>query len=63
MNATQTQDLGNNETLTRGVVTNSDGTYTALTATESRTFKSQAGARRWFARRRPDLAVELWGSK
>lgn len=63
MNTTKTQDLGNNEEISRGVVDNNDGTYTALTSVESKTFKTEAGARRWFARRCPKLAAELWGSK
>ena len=45
-----TLDLGNNESLTRGVFANSDGTYTALTYTQSKTFKTLAGAQKWFAR-------------
>ena len=45
-----TLDLGNNESLTRGIFANSDGTYTALTYTQSKTFKTFAGAQKWFAR-------------
>jgi len=41
---------GNNETLTRGVFANADGTYTALTYSQSKDFKTEEGARRWFAR-------------
>ena len=44
-------DLGNNESLTRGVFKNSDGTYTALTFSQSKTFKTQAGAIKWLAAR------------
>jgi len=44
-------DLGNNESLVRGVFPNTDGTFTALTFTASKTFKTQAGALRWIAKR------------
>ncbi|ELQ6219116.1 DUF1391 family protein [Cronobacter turicensis] len=43
-------DLGNNESLTCGVFRNSDDTFTAMTFTKSKTFKTEAGARRWLAR-------------
>lgn len=42
-------DLGNNETLTRGISKNSDGAFTALTFTQSKTFKTLAGAQKWLA--------------
>jgi len=45
--ATTTTD-GNNETVTNGVVPNADGTWTALTYTQSRTFKSRLSAARWY---------------
>lgn len=41
-------DLGNNESLTRGVFKNPDGTFTAITFSRSKTFKTQSGAIRWF---------------
>jgi hypothetical protein len=45
-------DQGNNETISRGVVRNSDGTFTALTYSESKDdFKTAKGAERWLARR------------
>lgn len=47
----RTIDLGNNESLSRGVFENSDGTWTALTFAESRDFKTKRGAERWLARR------------
>lgn len=47
----QTIDLGNNESLSRGVFLQADGTWLALTFSASRTFKLEAAARRWFARR------------
>ena len=52
MNQTADQiDLGNNETASAGIFLNSDGTFTAMTFTASKTFKTAAGAKRWLARR------------
>lgn len=36
---------------TRGIIANADGTFTAMTLAASKTFKTRAGAERWFARR------------
>ncbi|ELY5939590.1 DUF1391 domain-containing protein [Cronobacter sakazakii] len=47
-------DLGNNESLTCGVFRNSDGTFTAMTFTKSKTFKTEAGAVKWFNRQMAD---------
>lgn len=44
-------DLGNNETLSRGVFAQADGSFLALAFTVSKTFKTRAGAERWLARR------------
>jgi hypothetical protein len=44
----KTLNTGNNEQLTRGVFSNKDGTWTAMTFTMSKTFKTEAGAIRWF---------------
>ena len=44
-------DLGNNESLVKGVFQNDDGTWTAMTYTQSKTFKTEAGAKRWLAKR------------
>lgn len=44
-------DLGNNEALSTGIAKNSDGTYTALTFTQSKTFKTVKGAEKWLAKR------------
>jgi hypothetical protein len=54
--ATTDLDLGNNETISRGISCNSDGTFLAITFSQSRTFKTRRGAERWLARRglRPD---------
>jgi len=43
-------DLGNNETISKGVVKNSDGTYTAVTFSKSKTFKTPNGAKKWFVK-------------
>ncbi|HBA6943383.1 TPA: DUF1391 domain-containing protein [Escherichia coli] len=45
-----TIDPGNNESLVCGVFPNQDGTFTAMTYTRSKTFKTKAGACRWLAR-------------
>jgi hypothetical protein len=47
----ETLDLGNNESLSRGVFPQNDGTFLALTYSASKTFKTEAGARRWLDRR------------
>ena len=49
MNTTTRIDLGNNETISRGISKNSDGTFTAMTFTKSKTFKTQAGAIKWLS--------------
>lgn len=41
-------DLGNNETVKTGVFPNEDGTFTAITFTRSKTFKTEVFALRWF---------------
>lgn len=46
-----TVNLGNNEQISRGVSKNSDGTYTAITFSASKTFKTYAGAVKWLAAR------------
>ena len=43
-------DLGNGESMVRGVFPQADGTFVALTFTQSKTFKTLAGANRWYAR-------------
>jgi hypothetical protein len=44
----KTTDCGNNEYIGRGVVRNGDGTFTAMTFTNSKDFKTLAGAVKWF---------------
>lgn len=47
----KTLNLGNNESLKRGVIAEADGTFTALGFSASKNFKTRAGAERWLARR------------
>ncbi|MGP1216204.1 MULTISPECIES: DUF1391 family protein [Serratia] len=50
-----THEMGNNETVKTGVFLNGNGTFTAMTFTNSRDgFKTEAGAQRWFARQLAD---------
>jgi hypothetical protein len=51
MMTTTVVDLGNGETVSRGVFPQADGSFMAMTFTTSRTFKTEMGARRWLARR------------
>lgn len=44
----KTYDLGNNESVKTGIVTNKDGTFTALTFSKSKTFKTMRGAVSWY---------------
>jgi len=48
---TKTINQGNNESLSRGVFKNRDGTFTAMTFAQSKEFKTEAGALRWLATR------------
>ena len=50
-NKMNTIDLGNNETLSNGINKNNDGTYTAMTFSQSKTFKTLKGAEKWLAKR------------
>jgi hypothetical protein len=43
--------LGNNEYITTGVVLQNDGTFLALTPTQSKEFKTIKGAAKWLAAR------------
>ncbi len=44
-------DMGNNESIALGVADNNDGTFTALTHSSSKTFKTYNGAAKWLAKR------------
>jgi len=46
----KTLNLGNNEAISSGVFKNVDGTFTAMTFTKSKDFKTEAGARRWYSK-------------
>ena len=46
----KTIQMGNNETLSRGIEPNSDGSFTALTFTKSKDFKTLKGAEKWMDR-------------
>ncbi len=48
--APQSIDRGNNETLSRGVFPQKDGSWLALTLTKSKTFATESGARNWYER-------------
>ena len=45
----RTISLGNNEAVSSGITVNSDGTFTAMTFTASKTFKTLKGAQKWLA--------------
>jgi len=45
----QVLDLGNNESLSTGIFEDSNGTFDALTLTESKSFKTRKGAIKWLA--------------
>jgi hypothetical protein len=51
-----TQDMGNNESLTRGLFPQAGGDFVAMTFSESKTFKTRAGAERWLAVRGLDAS-------
>lgn len=44
-------NLGNNESVSSGVFEQADGTFLALTFTNSKEFKTRAGAEKWHARK------------
>lgn len=41
----------NNESIALGVFANNDGTFTAMTYSQSKTFKTQKGAVKWYERK------------
>lgn len=43
--------LGNGETLSTGIFPQADGTYLALTLSQSKNFKTRKGAERWLENR------------
>lgn len=44
----QSLNIGNNETISRGVIKQADGTYLAMTFTKSKEFKTKKSAIKWF---------------
>ena len=52
MNSTTTKiDLGNNEEISKGITKQNDGTYLAMTFTQSKYFKTLKGAQKWMEKR------------
>ena len=47
----KTLNIGNNEIISKGVSKNTDGTFTAMTFSKSKTFKTLAGANNWMAKK------------
>lgn len=47
----KTLDLGNNEQISKGVFDNGNGTFTVMTFTQSKDFKTRKGAEKWLARK------------
>ena len=45
----KTLNLGNNERISSGIFKNNDGTFTAMTFTKSKEFKTLKGAKKWLA--------------
>jgi len=45
----KTLNLGNNEQISKGIFANHDGTFTAMTYSQSKTFKTEKAARKWLA--------------
>jgi len=50
-NTNETVDLGNNESMSRGVFPEADGMFLAMTFTQSKRFKTRKGAEQWLARK------------
>ncbi len=44
-------NLGNNEEARVGIFSNEDGTFTAMTFTKSKEFKTEKGATKWLSKR------------
>lgn len=57
---TETIDLGNNESMTRGVFEQPDGTFLALAYSTSKSgFRTRGGAERWLERRTNEKPLQL----
>ena len=48
---TLTHDMGNNQTLTTGIIKQNDGTFLALLLSTSKEFKTYNGAAKWLSKR------------
>ena len=48
---TERIDLGNNESMVSGIFEQNNGTFTAMTFSQSKTFKTLKGAQRWMERK------------
>jgi len=51
MKTTTKIDLGNNEAISQGIIENTNGTFTAMTFSQSKDFKTLKGAQKWLAAR------------
>jgi hypothetical protein len=51
MNTAVKINQGNNEALSRGVFQNDDGTFTAMSFTQSKDFKTRKGAEQWLKKK------------
>jgi len=49
--ANKTIQTGNGESLSKGVFANNGGTFTAMTFSQSKDFKTRKGAEKWLAKR------------
>ena len=47
----KTLNLGNNESASKGVFKNADGTFLALSFSRSKTFKTEKGALNWLLKK------------
>lgn len=47
----KTLNLGNNESASKGVFKNADGTFLALSFSRSKTFKTEKGALKWLSQK------------
>ena len=50
-------DLGNNETISRAIIEQRDGTFLVLTYSRSKSFKTARGAVNWWKKNCQDYAI------
>lgn len=53
------EDMGNNETRSIGVFNAGSLGWLAMSRTQSRWFKTESGAKRWFKKNFPELAAQI----